>query len=174
MSPLRSDQNIVLIGMPGVGKSTVGVLLAKTTSRNFIDTDVYIQARHGQRLQEVIDAQGSREFLTLEESEILTLNCRAFVIATGGSVVYSDRAMRHLKSSGVVVHLDLAFDLLEKRLTNLAERGVVIASDQTLRQLYDERQPLYRRWADATVDCAGRNHEQVVDEILDALDGFPG
>ncbi|NLX04814.1 MAG: shikimate kinase [Phycisphaerae bacterium] len=169
-SRLRERDNIVLIGMPGVGKSTVGVLLAKVTSLDFIDTDVYIQARLGRRLQEIIDANGREEFLRTEEAEVLTLNCRDFVIATGGSVIYSQAAMAHLKRRGLAVHLDLPFDRLEKRLTNLLTRGVVMPPGYSLAQLYDERQPLYRRHADVTIDCNGLDHQQVVDCILRTLE----
>jgi shikimate kinase len=166
---MTKDENIVLIGMPGVGKSTLGVLLAKATGRRFVDTDLYIQASLDRPLQEILDAEGRGGFCRLEEDHLLCLELRRYVIATGGSVVYSDRAMQHLKSGGRVVHLDLALDEIEKRLTNFGSRGVVMARGQTLRSLYDQRQPLYRRWADLTVDCAGKTHEQIVDEIVARL-----
>ena len=169
MPPLANDRNIILIGMPGVGKSTVGVLLAKVTSRSFVDTDVLIQAKEGRRLQEIIDTDGTAAFRTIEERDILSLKCHGYVIATGGSVVYSDRAMRHLKSSGAAVHLYLPFPVLEKRITDLDSRGIVIERDQTLKDLFDERQPLYERYADATVDCTGLTHEQVVAAMVKAL-----
>ena len=113
------DNNIVLIGMPGVGKSTVGVLLAKALSRDFTDTDLYIQSRECRRLQDILDGHGRDIFLTLEERYILTLDCRGHVIATGGSVVYSEPAMDHLADAGIIVHLDLPFDQLERRINNL-------------------------------------------------------
>lgn len=166
MSQLSSDQNIVLIGMPGAGKSTVGVLLAKYTSRDFIDTDVYIQAGEGRRLYEIIAEKGMKEFCKIEERYILSLYCKSHVIATGGSVVYSDKAMRHLKASGVVIHLDLSVLELEKRLSDLDARGVVRAPGQSIEDLYKEREPLYLRYADFTVDCDGLNHDQVVEKII--------
>jgi shikimate kinase len=112
---IKPDTNIVLVGMPGVGKSTVGVLLAKITSHGFVDTDVYIQSRERRRLQEILDAEGRDAFCRLEEEHALSLDCSRCVIATGGSLIYSDAAMQHLKSRGVVVHLDLAVAQLKKR-----------------------------------------------------------
>lgn len=165
MKQLNNDTNIVLIGMPGVGKSTVGVLLAKVLSMNFMDTDVYIQARQGERLQDIIDARGLDVFCRIEEENILSLNCRGFVLATGGSVVYSDRAMKHLSASGTIVHLDLDFDVLEKRINDLGSRGVVMKHGQSLNDLFNERQPLYKKHAEVTVDCKERNHEEVVSAI---------
>ena len=165
----NSKTNIVLIGMPGVGKSTVGVLLAKATSRDFLDTDVYIQAREGRGLQEIIDREGSEAFCRLEEGHILSLNCRSCVIATGGSVVYYPSGMKHLGSSGIIIHLDLDLPSLERRLTNLDSRGVVMAPGQTISQLFAERQPLYRKYAHQTIPCARRTHEQVVVEIIQRL-----
>lgn len=169
MIPLGSEHNIVLIGMPGVGKSTVGVLLAKALSRDFIDTDLVIQAREGRRLQDIIDAEGMAAFCQTEERHVVDLACRGAVIATGGSVVYSDLAMRHLKSNGVVVALHLDLAELRHRLRNLDSRGVVMAPNETLEALFEERAPLYRRFADITVDCGGMNHEEVVARMLEAL-----
>ena len=169
MAKPAAEKNIVLIGMPGVGKSTVGVLLAKATSRNFIDTDVLIQSKEGRRLQDILDAQGVEPFCEVEERHVLSLACRRAVIATGGSVVYSPRAMAHLKSAGVVVYLDLDLPAIEARLKNPDSRGIVMPTGQNLRSLYDERTPLYCRYADVTVDCAGRTHEQVVGDIIAAL-----
>lgn len=168
----KADRNIVLIGMPGVGKSTVGVLLAKVSSREFVDTDVLIQARERRRLQAIIDADGLAAFQRIEEERILALRCRHHVIATGGSVVYSAAAMRHLRRTGVVVHLDLPLRQLKERLTNLPTRGVVMAAGQSLESLYNERQPLYLRYADRTVACAGLTHEGVVERIVEALRDF--
>ncbi len=167
---LSVDQNIVLIGMPGAGKSTVGVLLAKYTSRSFIDTDLYIQAGEGKRLYEVIAEKGIEEFCKIEERYILSLYCKRHVIATGGSVVYSNKAMDHLKSSGVIVHLDLGLPELEKRLSDLDARGVVRVPGQSLADLYKEREPLYLRYADFTLNCGGLSHEQVVEKIMAELE----
>ena len=161
--------NIVLIGMPGVGKSTVGVLLAKATGRAFIDTDDYIQTREGRRLQDVIDADGLEAFCRMEERHILDLNCRSHVIATGGSVIYSDPAMTHLKAGGRIVRLHLSIERLTAHLDNLDVRGVVMAAGETLTDLYRRREPLYARWADATIECEARTQDQVVAAILAEL-----
>jgi len=162
-------KNIVLIGMPGVGKSTVGVLLAKLTSREFIDTDVVIQAREQRRLQDILDKEGKAAFCRIEEKHILALDCRSHVVATGGSVVYSDPAMQYLKRGGVTVYMTLPLPLLEQRLTNLDIRGVVREAHQSLAVLFEEREPLYRQYADVTVDCTGLNHEQTTLAIVEAL-----
>jgi len=169
MNKLLPETNVVLIGMPGVGKSTVGVLLAKALSREFLDTDVCLQGCEKRRLKDIIDTDGLPAFLALEERHVLALDCRRHVIATGGSVVYGERAMQHLKHNGIVVHLDLPIDAIKTRVRNLATRGVVMAAGQSLESLYAERLPLYRRYADVTVDCRGLTHEGVVEAVARAL-----
>ncbi len=163
------QQNIILIGMPGVGKSTCGVLLAKATGRGFIDTDVYIQVGTGRGLQEIIDAEGLDAFRRIEEQYILCLECKNSVVATGGSVVYSPPAMAHLKAAGRVVFLDLPLADIVKRISDLDVRGIVMAKGQSLSSLYAERIPLYRQYADITIDCQGLNQDQVVGAILARL-----
>ena len=167
-----TGKNIILIGMPGVGKSTVGVLLAKALSRDFLDTDVYIQAKEGRTLQEIIDREGLSAFCRIEERRVRSLKFRASVIATGGSVVYYPAAMARFRSSGIVIHLDLALAHLKKRLTNLPTRGVVMAPGQKFGQLFDERLPLYQKYAHFTIDCAGCTHEEVVAKIIRRLRGW--
>ncbi len=162
-------KNIVLIGMPAVGKSTVGVLLAKRLGYSFMDTDVYIQAREGRQLSEIIAAEGLTRFCDIEEEHVLSLTETRHVIATGGSVVYGDNAMAHLKSGGIVVHLDVALTTLTRRLTNTVARGVVMAPGQTIATLYAERQALYRKYADITVDCGKLSPDQVLDQLLSQL-----
>jgi shikimate kinase len=162
-------KNIILIGMCGVGKSTVGILLAKALSRYFLDTDVYIQAIEEKGLQEIIDEKGLDEFCKIEESHIICIDIKNAVIATGGSAIYSDRAMKHLKKNGTIIHLDLDFDLIEKRITNLDSRGVVIAKGQTLKSLYNDRYPLYQKYADLRLDCDGLNHDEVISAIIKTL-----
>ena len=159
-------QNIVLIGMPGAGKSTVGVLLAKVTFRAFVDTDLVIQAAEGRRLQDIIDRRGMEVFRALEERYVLALAPENAVIATGGSVVYSNQAMAHLRKNAAVVFLDVPLNVLEKRLTDTATRGIVAGPGQGLQALYEERLPLYRRYADLVVDCGGQGHEDVVAMVL--------
>lgn len=163
------DRNIVLIGMPGVGKSTIGVLLAKALSCHFLDTDVFMQAMQGQSLQEMIDRDGLAAFCEAEEDYILYLDAANTVVATGGSVVYSEHAMRHLTDHGVIIHLDLPVEQIENRLNNLLTRGVVMEQGQTIRSLFAEREPLYRKYAQITIDCTGKNHDQIVTEILETL-----
>jgi len=166
---LAREENVVLIGMPGVGKSTAGVLLAKALSREFVDTDVTLQARLGRRLADIIAEQGMDAFCRQEEAAILALDVRPAVIATGGSAVYSPAAMAHLRQGGRIVHLDLPLEVLRRRLGDLGERGVVIRPGQTLEALFAERQPLYRRYADLAIACLGLSHDEVVARIVDAL-----
>jgi shikimate kinase len=151
--------------MPGVGKSTAGVLLAKATGRDFVDTDVWIQAREGATLPELLARHGRAAFLALEERHVLALDARNAVIATGGSVIYGERAMTHLRAHGRIVHLALPLPALEARLGSLAARGVVLAPGQTLAALYAERAPLYARWAHEVLDTAGLSHEAVVEAL---------
>jgi shikimate kinase len=159
------DRNIVLIGMPGVGKSTVGVLLAKALGLHFLDTDVFIQAAQGRSLQEIIDSEGLAAFCKIEEEYATCIDLTNAVIATGGSVVYSEKTMQSLAEHGVIIHLDLPVAKIEERIRNLPTRGVVMEKGQTIRSLYAQRQPLYRKYAQITIDCTNKNHEQIVAEI---------
>lgn len=159
-------RNIVLTGMPGAGKSTVGVILAKTLKMNFLDTDLVIQERTGLSLQDIIDRDGPAEFMRVEEAAVLSLACHRTVVATGGSVVLSPPAMAHLKANGTVVYLNVPFEEIEKRLGNIRHRGIILPSDQTLRTMYDGRAPLYEKYADITMDCAGRDFETVISTLM--------
>lgn len=167
--PDAQAKNLVLIGMPGVGKSTVGILLAKRLNMSFIDTDVHIQSLEGHRLQELIDTRGLAAFLELEQRCVAALQCAGTVIATGGSVVYGPEAMAHLKAHGRCIHLWLPLPTLTRRVTDLGTRGVVMEPGQTFAALYSARQSLYRQYADLTVDCSGLGHEQVVDRVEHAV-----
>ncbi len=164
--------NISLIGMPGAGKSTVGVLLAKATGRRFLDTDVVIQAAEGRTLPEIIAADGMPALLMIEERRIRSLDVERCVIATGGSAVYSADSMRHLQSLGPLVYLRLPYDVLRRRVGNMATRGVVMGPGDTFADLYAKRTPLYERWADRAVDCAGRSQDEIAAEIA-RLDAAP-
>lgn len=157
--------NIVLIGMPGCGKSTVGVLLAKVLGKAFIDTDVVLQAKEKKKLQRMIDEIGIDAFLQKEQEAILTLDCENTVIATGGSVVYGKDAMAHLHSKGLVVYIQLPYEEIERRLSNLATRGVTLREGQTLSDLYLERIPLYEKEADFVCHASGYEIEQTVASI---------
>ena len=162
---MKTRDNIILIGMPGVGKSTVGVLLAKRLKLAFVDTDIYIQTQEGKSLQELIQLHGASGFCDLEGNYILSISATASVIATGGSVVYIQAAMEHLQAGGQIVHLDLELNRLQKRLDDIDARGVVIGPDQHLGDLYAERQPLYAEYADITITTDGLSPDQVAGRI---------
>ena len=151
--------------MAGAGKSTVGVLLAKALFRNFIDTDLVVQSAEGRRLQDIVDEVGKAAFQAIEEKHVLSIHVPGAVIATGGSVVYSEKAMNHLKSSGTVIYLELPLAQLEARVSNLDSRGLAMDSDQTFADIFNERLPLYEKYADHTIHCDGLNHEEVVAAI---------
>lgn len=161
--------NIVLIGMPGCGKSTVGVLLAKVLGMSFVDTDVVFQAQQKRKLQDIIDEIGVDRFLSMEEETVAGMEFERTVIATGGSVVYGARAMEHLHKDGVVVYIRLPYKELEKRLSNLATRGVTLRDGQTLYDLYCERIPLYEKHADIIFDSTGCEIEATVAGIASRL-----
>jgi shikimate kinase len=161
--------SIILIGMPGSGKSTVGVLLAKELRKEFVDTDLLIQTETGRGLQEILDQDGIPGFLALEESVVLGFRPRRMVVATGGSVVYSRPAMDHLSSHGICVYLECSVSALEDRLSNLHSRGVVRAPGQSVEALFRERDPLYRAWARMVVDNGHDDHAGVVEEIARLL-----
>jgi len=166
------ETNIVLIGMPGAGKSTLGVLLAKELSRSFMDTDIYVQAREGRALQTILEEQGIAHFLEVEESHVLSLELEGYVIATGGSVVYSPKAMAHLKRKGIAVLLELSLPLLVERIQDMDSRGIAMAPGQDLRSLYQERKPLYDRYADIRISCDHKGHEPVLREIVSRLSSY--
>ena len=166
---MHHHENIVLIGMPGAGKSTVGVVLAKALGMQFVDTDILIQERAGRMLQEILDKDGPDVFKRIEEEAILSLQPHRAVIATGGSVVFSGDAMAHLRSAGVVVYLEISYDAMVKRLKNITTRGILLLPGRSLREMYDERIPLYERYADLTVACTGGNLESVVGNVIEAL-----
>lgn len=157
--------NIILIGMPGAGKSTVGVVLAKALGYNFVDSDLVIQKETGKRLFEIIDEVGIDEFLNIENRINAALSVEKSVVATGGSVIYGEEAMEHLKSIGKVIYLKTDYESLEKRLGNLLKRGVAIRSGNTLLDLYNERVPLYEMYADITIDTKNKGIREVVEII---------
>jgi shikimate kinase len=162
-------RNIILIGMPGAGKSTVGVILAKTLGMNFIDTDIVLQENSGRMLQEIINTEGIDAFLQAEESVIVSLNGENTIIATGGSVVFSEKSMKYLKKQGIIIYLALSYEEMVRRIRNITTRGIVLAADQSLLDLYNQRLPLYEKYADRTIDCSDRDVEKIVENILHAL-----
>ncbi len=149
-------ENITLIGMPGSGKSSIGVVLAKVLGYDFLDADLLIQARQGARLQELLDRHGLDAFLDMERDAICSIQCRRTVIAPGGSCVLREASMEHLKGLGRVAYLKLDYPALERRITNLSTRGIAFAPGQTLADVYRQREPLYARWADVTVTVDDR------------------
>ncbi len=147
--------NIVLIGMPGCGKSTMGVLLAKNRCQMFVDTDLIIQERENMPLQKIIDTKGLDYFLECEQNAICSLELHNTVVATGGSAVYSDAAMRHLKKQGKIVYIKISEDVMESRLRNIKTRGVALPDGMTLEEMYAQRKPLYEKYADITFESGG-------------------
>ncbi|MCL7943782.1 shikimate kinase [Marinobacter sp. ATCH36] len=165
----RSPSNVVLIGMPGSGKSTVGVLLAKRLGLGFIDTDLLIQQQAGRTLQDIVDGQGYQALRRIEEQVLLGLDVRCQVISTGGSAVYSEPAMQHLKADAVVVFLDIPLEVVLERIGDYSARGISRRPDQSLEDLFTERFELYSRSADAVINCVGRDHEEVCEAVVAAL-----
>ncbi len=163
---IKKKTNIVLIGMPAAGKSTIGVLLAKKLGLSFVDTDLVIQAREKKLLPEIIAEQGIDRFLALEERCLCSLGVTDSVIATGGSAVYSDRAMAALGRTGVLVYLETGLDALEKRLSSLDSRGVVRSKGQSVADIYRGRIPLYQKYADVTVSCDSMTPDQVLSALM--------
>lgn len=168
--PILNESNIVLIGMPGAGKSTCGVLAAKLLLKNFFDTDLLIQNMENKRLQQIINEKGTAEFKRAEEAAVLSLDIKGTVIATGGSVVYSEKAMRHLKSGGTVIYLHLSLEEMKRRIKNLSTRGIVLEKGETLDDMYAERLPLYEKYADITIDCGENSVEKTVEEIVESVE----
>jgi shikimate kinase len=165
----RNMRNLVLIGMPGAGKSTIGVLLAKALRMQFLDTDIAIQEREKATLKHIIDSSGIEAFLACEEDVVCSLTVQNHVLATGGSVVYSPRAMGHLKKGGFLIFLKLDFSEIERRVQNIRGRGVVLRPGQTLYDLFEEREPLYGYYADHILDCNGMDMETTVETIKEKI-----
>lgn len=167
----NTTENIILIGMPGAGKSTLGVVLAKILGYEFIDADLLIQGKLDKTLQKIIDACGPDGFIEVENEVLCTLSTSHAIIATGGSAVYSDEAMKHLSSIGTVVYLQVSYEELENRLGGLYERGVVMKSGigMSLADLYEERVPLYEKYADLTIDINGLSVRDAARKLVDQI-----
>lgn len=158
--------NLIFIGMPAVGKSTIGVVLAKRLGMRFVDTDLLIQEQEGKLLHEIIAEAGEEGFLKIENQVNRDIHVTNAVISPGGSIVYSDEAMRHFKEIGRVVYLKVSFRTIERRIRNPQQRGVVLKEGQTLRELYEERVPLFEKYADITVQEDGLSIEQTIREVV--------
>lgn len=162
---MTGKDNIILTGMPGAGKSTVGVVLAKSKGYRFLDSDLLIQEKYDALLHELIAEYGQEGFLKIEEEVNASIQTKRTVVATGGSVVYGAAAMEHFKEIGKVVYLRLSCGRIRERLGDLNERGVVLKEGQTLEDLYAERVPLYEKYADVTIDCEGKSIREIVSEL---------
>lgn len=158
--------NVILIGMSGAGKSTLGVLLAKALNLNFMDTDLLIQRKHNAKLEQIIETQGIDTFKSYEEDIICSLDVQETVVATGGSVVYSSRSMEHLKKLGIIIFINVAYDVLAIRIVDIKTRGIVIEPGQTFKDLFEQRYPLYLKYADKVVDV---NTESVEETLINLL-----
>ncbi|AFV00852.1 shikimate kinase [Simiduia agarivorans] len=165
-----TPKSVILIGMPGAGKSTIGVMLAKELAKDFIDTDVLIQVREGKTLQEIMDESDYLNLRRIEEEVLLETDLPNHVIATGGSVVYGDAGMQHMKRYGPVVFLNVSLAELTRRIHNYESRGIARRPDQSFQEVFDERNKLYRHYADIVVDCDGRDQAQVIGAVMQALD----
>jgi shikimate kinase (EC 2.7.1.71) len=161
--------NITLIGMPGAGKSTVGIILAKNLSFGFIDTDVLIQINQQKSLQQILDESDHLNLRAIEEHEIMKLNIRNHVIATGGSAVYSTNAMSRLLNISTVIFLEVSFEEIRRRIHNFKTRGIAKSKDQTFRDLYNERQSLYKKYAEITIDCNRSDQEEIAMSIAESI-----
>lgn len=164
--------NIILIGMPGAGKSTIGVILAKRIGFHFIDTDLLIQSQEKCRLQQLIDTQGLNNFREIEEKILLDLYAEHTIIATGGSVVYAEKGLEKLATSGYLIYLQLELSNLQQRIADMGQRGLVMNKGQTFEQLYQERTPLYEEFADLIITCKKMNAEQVAAMIENQIKRF--
>ncbi|MRI32317.1 shikimate kinase [Endozoicomonas sp. OPT23] len=158
--------NITLIGMPGAGKSTIGIILAKDMAYGFVDTDVLIQISRQKTLQDILDKSGYMKLREIEEEELLKVNLQHHIIATGGSAVYSDAAMKHLSKESVIVFLDLDLDQIRDRIHNFDTRGIARSDDQTIEDLFEERVSLYKKYSDITINCRELHQDELALDIM--------
>ena len=172
MSLLNKKENIVLIGMPGCGKSTIGVVLAKKMGFLFLDSDLCIQEKEGRLLHEIIEEEGLEGFLHIENEVNTNLNVSGCVIATGGSAIYGREAMEHFKKIGIVIYLKLPYYSIRERLGDLQKRGVVLKKGQNLRGLYEERIPLYEKYADIVINCNHKRLRNIVSLICEKVENL--
>lgn len=162
-------RNVILIGMPSCGKSTCGVVLAKTMNKGFVDTDLLIQQKEGMALQEIINRRGNEYFHQVEEKVLCDFEGYNYVVATGGSAIYYEKAIEKFKQNGTVVYLKVSLETVLARLRNIKTRGVTLAKGQTLEDLYHQRIPLYEKYADVVIESEGCSVEDLVEKIIQAL-----
>ena len=160
------SESIILIGMAGVGKSTIGMSLAKALGFDFIDLDDYIAEKEGRTLQEIIDAEGEEAFLQIEKRRVHEIGLTRRVVAPGGSIIYHSDLMEYLKKCSTLVYLEDSFENIAGKLTDASARGIVGLRNKSLREVYDERRPLYLKYADITLNCQGKSRVQIVREIM--------
>lgn len=163
---MKTPSSLVLIGMPACGKSTVGVLAAKVLGLDFADTDLMLQRREGLHLHEILSLRGASGFLEAEDELLTEMDASHTVVSTGGSAVYHERGMANLKRLGTVVWIDVPFSEIERRLGDISTRGVVLSPGQTLRDLYEERRPLYEKWADRRLEAGREPLETTVAKLV--------
>lgn len=161
-------KNVVLVGMPACGKSTIGAVLAKTMNKGFMDTDLLIQQREGKTLQAIINESGNTYFRQVEEEVLLEVNVSNHVIATGGSAIYYEKAVEHFKENGQIVYIKVSLETILERLNNIKTRGVSLGEGQTLEDLYEERVPLYEKYADIIIEAENLTIEEIVERIIEA------
>ena len=162
-------KNVILVGMPACGKSTIGVVLAKTMNKGFVDTDILIQQAESRTLQEIIDQEGNDYFHHVEERVLLDFDGEDYVVATGGSAIYFDRAMDKFKEKGVVVYIKVTLDTILERQNNIRSRGVTLEKGQTIADLYEQRIPLYQKHADVVIEADGLSVEEVVEKMIELV-----
>jgi shikimate kinase len=158
--------SLILIGMPGAGKSTIGILLAKALAKDFVDTDLLIQIQQSKTLQDIVDNEGYLKLREIEAHALLNTHYPNHVIATGGSAVYSEAAMQHLRHFGQIIFLDVPLDELTERVTDIDTRGLARQPNQSFADLYHERRALYLEYANITINCDGKSQTQIIDEII--------
>lgn len=170
----QSKSNIILIGMPGSGKSTVGVILAKMLAKSFLDTDILIQNQENSTLQNIVDRAGHMVLREIEERVLLGISCRDHIIATGGSAAYSETAMNHLRQHGIIIYLHADLQTLQQRVQNYKTRGLAKRPDQSFHDLFHERLSLYEQYADFVIESSNLTQEQVCERIIQRLDQGQG
>jgi shikimate kinase len=169
----KKKSNIILIGMPGSGKSTVGVILAKMLAKRYLDTDILLQNIEKRSLQDIVDKNGHMALRKVEQKVLLAIHCRNHIVATGGSAAYSESAMIHLKRDGIIVFLHADLPTLNQRIHNYETRGLAKRPEQSFQDLFEERLVLYEKYADITVESSNLTQDQVCDAIVDKLSITP-